>query len=128
MSVRTETPVANAWRRTVGSYGGTRTGPLLVVVCGIHGNEPAGVRAAEAVFERLERERPELRGEVLAIGGNLAALAANRRYLEQDLNRLWLPDRIHELEAGAARGETLGPDEREQLGMWTAMKAAFARS
>src|SRR6266576_1158262 len=113
MIVSTQTTVATPWRRTVGSYGGTQPGPLVVVVCGIHGNEPAGVRAAEAVFERLERERPAFRGELVAIGGNLAALAENRRYLDQDLNRLWLPERIQALEAGAARGEALGPDERE---------------
>jgi succinylglutamate desuccinylase len=69
---------------------------LVVVIGGIHGNEPAGVRALERLFELLEDE-PRLnpgfnfRGDFLALRGNLAALAAGKRYIDVDLNRIWRP-------------------------------------
>ena len=52
---------------------------MVVCVCGIHGNEPAGLRAAERVLADLERRGAALRGDFVAIAGNLGALAAGRR-------------------------------------------------
>ena len=82
--------------RIIGHYRGREAGPLLVVIGGIHGNEPAGVRALERLFEML-RQEPLLnpgftfRGELLALRGNLGALAVGERYLDEDLNRIWRP-------------------------------------
>jgi predicted deacylase len=86
---------------------GESAGPTLIVVGGIHGNEPAGVVAARAVLGRVT----DLCGEVVALAGNLRALEANQRYLAHDLNRLWTPERV-----AIARG--LGPfaqDEQAEL-------------
>ena len=67
---------------------------LLVLVGGLHGNEPAGVRAIRTVLAELERRAVPLRGRVVGLVGNRAALAAGRRYLETDLNRLWSPEAV----------------------------------
>ncbi len=85
----------------------------MLVVGGLHGNEPAGVHAIRRVLEQLERRRPQLRGELLAISGNRRALAAGRRYIDRDLNRAWTPAQL-----SALRRRGPAPDiaeEAEQL-------------
>jgi len=62
---------------------------LLVLVGGLHGNEPAGVRAIRTFFEQLEEHGLSPRGHVLGISGNRAALKQGKRYIDEDLNRLW---------------------------------------
>ena len=51
-------------------------GPTLIAVGGVHGNEPAGVAASRAVLGRLRARGAPLRGEVVALIGNVRALAA----------------------------------------------------
>lgn len=77
--------------RVLGHLVGARSGPVVVVVGGVHGNEPAGVRAAievvDALRERLRAGKARLRGEVLALSGHRAALAEGVRFKGRDLNR-----------------------------------------
>ncbi len=97
-------------RRVVGRYRGTRPGPLVIFVAGLHGNEPAGVEALERLFRVLASELPPCRGEVLGLAGNLTALASGRRYLVSDLNRSWTPRRI-----AAIRTQQNDAEQREQF-------------
>lgn len=83
--------------RFIGRYDAGRPGPLFVVLGGIHGNEPAGVRAAEAVLEQLEQRGTPLRGQLVCLAGNLAALPRNERFLARDLNRRWFEEDIARL-------------------------------
>ena len=85
--------------RIIGSYAGSKKGPLLICFGGIHGNEPAGIQAIEEVFERLDKEplrNPdfEFSGHLLGIRGNLRAIQAGKRYLQKDLNRQWTKENI----------------------------------
>lgn len=75
--------------RVIGSYEEGKSGSLLVFLAGIHGNEPAGVKALERVFSKLDTLTPEFKGKVLGLCGNCRAMAEGRRYIDQDLNRLW---------------------------------------
>lgn len=85
--------------RIIGHYQGEEAGPFVIAIGGQHGNEPAGVRALEQVFELLAQE-PDInpgftfKGELLALRGNLPALAADQRFIDIDQNRLWLPERL----------------------------------
>jgi succinylglutamate desuccinylase len=97
--------------RIIGSYEGS-PGPLVVFLAGIHGNEPAGVAALRRVMEELALRRPPLRGRVLALAGNLPALAARRRFIHQDLNRMWSKARI---EAAQARPLSERDSEEREL-------------
>ena len=63
--------------------------PTLLLVGGLHGNEPAGVRAIQRVFERLQRDGLQLRCTLIGLAGNLPALRRGRRFVEGDLNRMW---------------------------------------
>jgi len=78
---------------------------LLVLVCGLHGNEPAGVLAAARVLDELAQIQPACSGQVVALSGNLGALRRGQRFERRDLNRIWTPAEMQrlqdELELGA---------------------------
>lgn len=104
--------------RVIGRFTGSERGPLLIVLGGIHGNEPAGVSAISLIFKMLEVEpitNPEFsfRGRLVGLRGNLEALGEKRRYLRQDLNRMFTADRIEAARAKA--GQDRGPEEGELL-------------
>ncbi len=108
--------------REVGRYTARRTDSrvrsALVIIVGVHGNEPAGGLAAERVLETLEREQPSgFDGQLIALRGNLAAInhpdpdhpnpdkpdpgqpevrhrAERPRYITHDLNRLFTDAQI----------------------------------
>lgn len=84
--------------RVIGSYSHDRRGPGLVVTAGIHGNEPSGVFALKRVFEALEKEDVPIKGRLTGLAGNLKGLSKDVRYIDQDLNRLWLSDNIRKAE------------------------------
>ncbi len=83
--------------RIIGQIKGHQEGPTLVFFGGIHGNEPSGVQALEKVFSRLEPMQEQLKGNVIGIRGNIPALAKQRRFLENDLNRIWTQQGIDEI-------------------------------
>lgn len=91
--------------RRLGSYpdspraGG---GPLLIVVGGLHGNEPAGVHAARRVLRELEQRSLPLRGQLVALAGNVAALAQRERFRDRDLNRLWTDEEVARARSGSS--------------------------
>lgn len=109
---------AREWPRVVGRVVGDPAGPALVALGGIHGNEPAGLLAAERVLARIARERIALTGTFTALAGNRGALAGGRRFLERDLNRGWSDEAI------VAGGD--GPEDRERSELKTALDHAFA--
>lgn len=69
-------------------------GPLLLVIGAAHGNEYAGVKALELLFEMMDRE-PDINpsfqffGGLLGVIGNLDAYKIGQRYIAKDLNRSW---------------------------------------
>ena len=107
------------FRRELGTYDRGAAGPTLIVLAGIHGNEPAGVLAVQRVLGRLQEQEAPLRGRISALAGNLRALGRGVRYLQRDLNRQWLPDAVAGL---LARDPALDGDEdreqRELLGLF----------
>ena len=61
---------------------GPAGGPTLMCIAGIHGNEPAGVQGVLRVSRALAERSSALRGRFVAFAGNLAALDAGRRFIE----------------------------------------------
>jgi len=84
--------VTAAPARIIAELRGAEPGPTLIVIGGVHGNEPAGIAAARTAIGALDRAA--IRGELIALVGNLRATAAGRRHLGQDLNRLWTEDHL----------------------------------
>jgi succinylglutamate desuccinylase len=125
-------------RREIGRLTGEAAGPTLIVVAGIHGNEPAGIEAARRVFARLERGDVRVSGELVVFAGNVKALRAGIRYYKKDLNRLWTEARVAELRRAApdsvgslgGHPQTPGLDEEdhEELELLSAIEGAVARA
>lgn len=90
--------------RIIGEVGvHSNQGPTIIFVAGLHGNEQAGISALLQSMENLEHQsragKMKLRGKVYAVSGNLQALRQNKRYIDEDLNRMWLlsrVDRVHQ--------------------------------
>ena len=80
--------------RIIGSHEGTGHGPLVVAIGGFHGNEPSGVHACRRVLASIESRQPDFRGRFLALAGNIRAIERGCRYIDEDLNRIWLDERI----------------------------------
>ncbi len=71
------------WSKT-----GDKPGPVLILFVGIHGNEPAGLRAIERLSKKLS-DKDTFKGAVYGVTGNIEALRLGVRFLDTDLNRLW---------------------------------------
>lgn len=84
--------------RYIGSLEGKEKGPTLIFFAGIHGNEPAGVKALELVFKGLRHSEMAIKGSIFGIRGNVPALLQKKRFLDQDLNRLWSSGGIKSIE------------------------------
>jgi succinylglutamate desuccinylase len=80
--------------RLLGDYQSDTSGPLMVVVACLHGNEISGADAALRVLNVLQREEIEFAGRLFAILGNVPAYDARTRLIEEDLNRIWTKDRV----------------------------------
>ena len=111
----------------IASIRGSLPGPTLIVVGGIHGNEPAGVLAAERVRVRMQRRKAVLQGEVVLIRGNTRALEQRVRYIDADLNRQWTIENARA--AGSETQDTPDVSElREQSEMLTIVKEVISRA
>ena len=91
--------------REIGRYGDGKEGPTIVVFAGIHGNEPSGVQALEHVFKTLNKKSIAVKGSVYGILGNIPAILQKQRFVQKDLNRLWLKEEIERIEQAERRGE-----------------------
>ncbi len=116
-------PAGRSWPRVVGHLTAPEPGPTLLIVGGLHGNEPAGLLGLERVFEKLDVVGLA-RGEVIGLAGNLEALAAGRRFVEEDLNRIWLRPRLEALCTGAP----VSVEERELRALDEELRATLARA
>jgi succinylglutamate desuccinylase len=114
----------NAPRRVIGRVVGARSGPSLIAVAGMHGNEPAGLTAVQRVLSALSGREALLRGEMLALAGNLGALRAGRRFLSKDFNRVWTHDRVERLRDDPTA--CYDPEDFEQRELLAHLDAAIA--
>ncbi|SHG41366.1 succinylglutamate desuccinylase [Salegentibacter echinorum] len=94
--------------RIIGKYSSNQKGPLLFVTAGIHGNEPSGIKALEEVFKQLEKIKPQIKGCIVGVSGNQKALNRNKRFIDEDLNRVWTEENVEQ-----KKSET-----HEQKEMW----------
>ena len=113
--------------REIGRVRGEQAGPTLICVGGIHGNEPGGAIASERVLDVLGGRIGDVRGELVAFTGNLAALRSKRRYQARDLNRAWTEARVRELRARPDRSGD-DPEDLEQRELLEVIEDAIQRA
>ncbi|HET6853736.1 MAG TPA: succinylglutamate desuccinylase/aspartoacylase family protein, partial [Pyrinomonadaceae bacterium] len=115
--LKPESQFATPGAHLIASIRGSLPGPTLIILGGIHGNEPAGVLAANRVRLRMQQRRAALRGEVVLLRGNTRALEQRLRYIDVDLNRQWTAEnvRIAELENQSIREVSEFLEQRELL-------------
>ena len=101
--------------RILGHIKGKSGGPTVVFFGGVHGNEPAGVIALQQTFVELKESGDLFYGECLGIAANLKALEQKVRFIDEDLNRIWLPDRLNSL---AQPLEDMSAEAKEMLELY----------
>ena len=80
--------------RIIGRIDGAAEGPTIFVFAGMHGNEPAGIKALDNVCTALKGIEDRFRGTFIGIRANLRALYEGVRYVDEDMNRIWFPSII----------------------------------
>lgn len=68
---------------------GKKDGPVIILFVGVHGNEKAGVKAADQLCRYIEKNNLPLNGSIYVITGNKPALDLGVRFIDTDLNRIW---------------------------------------
>lgn len=78
--------------RILGDFDSGDKSNLMILVGALHGNELAGYKATNNVFDELRKNKTKINGRVVGIAGNLQAIAAKKRFIDHDLNRAWKPE------------------------------------
>jgi succinylglutamate desuccinylase len=113
--------------RVLGHLRAEAPGPALIVVGGLHGNEPTGVEAMRRVAAALTPEPAGFRGDLILVTGNVRALDQGVRFIDRDLNRGWSDARLAELGAAAAASlDVSHHEDLEQLELAATLERAFA--
>lgn len=69
---------------------GSSPGPRAVIFAGVHGDEVSGIHAVDKLlFDLFAGERTLARGHLTLARGNAQAIAAERRYIRYNLNRMY---------------------------------------
>lgn len=101
--------------RIIDRYSQEQPGPTAIFLCGTHGNETSSVFAIKKIFEHLKSNNIDIKGElVAAFAGNLKALEEGQRYIDNDLNRGWIPERLKKLGFFDDEDELTGHEKQEQ--------------
>ena len=100
--------------RILGVHEG-RPGRTIIALGGVHGDEPASIRAVQAVLADLARRKLDITGKLVGIAGNVQAIAANRRFIDRDLNRGWTAHSCRRVLAGPPDADAEDAEQRELL-------------
>ncbi|WP_305823959.1 succinylglutamate desuccinylase [Massilia brevitalea] len=73
--------------------GGAGTRPAVLLSVGVHGDETGPIEMAAYVIEALSREAQALAVDLMLCVGNIDAIAAGKRFIDADLNRMFKSDR-----------------------------------
>jgi succinylglutamate desuccinylase len=112
-------PDLDGLERQIGVKDDGRPGPLVIITAGLHGNEPAGIRAIREILSAL-KDTPT-GGRIVALAGNLSAIQKGVRHQGQDLNRLWTAEHLQPLGGRSPQDDT--PDECELRALHSSIEA-----
>lgn len=98
--------------RKIRTVTGTEDGPTVIILGGIHGNEPGGVKAVEQVYDELMESSLPFSGKMVGIRANRRALKYSVRFVDEDMNRIWFPSIIKKIRA-TPKNEIESSERRE---------------
>ncbi|MEO1051819.1 MAG: succinylglutamate desuccinylase/aspartoacylase family protein [Bacteroidota bacterium] len=99
--------------RLINKFESAERGPLIIFIGALHGNELTGAKAIYRVFEAIEQNDIPFKGKIIGLLGNTAAIHAERRFLDYDMNRCWTEENIQGL-TNRSNGD-LGVEDKEVL-------------
>ena len=67
--------------------------PAVLLSVGVHGDETGPIEMVAHVIEALSRQPEALLVDLMLCVGNIDAIAAGKRFIDADLNRMFKPDR-----------------------------------
>ncbi len=97
----------------IGAFIGKASGPTLIVVGGLHGNEPGGAMALANLSPKIAEISDLLKGRVYFLSGNTRALSKCVRFINADLNRHWTPHNMSSRGAEALSSTSEGRELTE---------------
>lgn len=80
--------------RILGRIEGKGSGPLIICVAGLHGNEQIGLHAFRNIFSAIQNHKIPFKGKLVGIAGNLKAIMSSRRFIDHDMNRIWTQENV----------------------------------
>jgi succinylglutamate desuccinylase len=72
---------------------GTGSRPAVLVSVGVHGDETGPIEMVAYLLDRLSRTPDKLAVDLMVCVGNVGAIAAGKRFIDADLNRMFRPVR-----------------------------------
>lgn len=112
--------------RIIGEYGEYNSGKLYIILAAIHGNELAGVKAMEQIFNYFTKEKISFQGKIIALRGNVTAIENQQRFIHKDLNRQWYNAKIKKLSA-LPFGMLNTSEDKEQVKLLEAIQQILAQ-
>lgn len=98
----------DAWARGGSIAGPGSERPAVVISVGVHGDETGPIEMLAYVLDALSREAHALAVDLMVCVGNIDAIAAGKRFIDADLNRMFRPVRGALADAAeAARADVL---------------------
>lgn len=107
-------PVAKDINRVIYEHYESAEAPCVVVFCGVHGNEQAGLKAVARMKDALRAAN--LKGSLYILSGNIPAIIRRQRFIDKDLNRVWSRNLFSSPVLGASKVSEY-KDRRELLGI-----------
>lgn len=104
--------------RFICNYKGSPDQPLIIFICGIHGNEPMSIFAMQQVYEEIQSNNIPINGNLVAISGNTRALKVSERFIDYDLNRVWTATNVKSILTENA----LENEKKEMREIWAILK------
>lgn len=88
--------------------GGAAVRPAVLVSVGVHGDETGPIEVVAHLLDALGRDPASLAVDLMVCVGNIDAIAAGKRFIDADLNRMFRPQRGALAEAAeAARADAM---------------------
>lgn len=112
-------------KRILGKYEKKENDQAIIFIGGMHGNEPSGYVALYEICQEIENYFPFFEGNFYALGGNLQALAKHTRFIETDLNRIWVHHNIDKITHGEINQENAKNEEKEFLELYSIIKGVM---